>query len=368
LYEGFTHKNPLKGKKFQELLRDISRPEIPPLTANRPDLPEQLSDTLDRAMFKDHNTRPDAATFGRLLSEAARDMPYEVPGEPLATRVMRRITPRSMSRDRAAYLGQHFAAGVSSLLTLLFVLPRVPFYPLGWLVPLIAVPAFLSLVWPFAGAILALLLLAPPIFAFSAGWGVIYAVLAVVSLFLLRRRGLEWGVLLPGVMPFAALGGVGLAVMPLAGALLRRWGLLVGFLCGLALAVTVGFAGWATLPYTFNPGPGATLAATSGDMSPWAALLGFARFLDSRPELTLQICLFALFSLPLYALGSRFRSGRVWGGSVYLVALFAAFVLLPVAGLGVPVNVGRFVVSYAPCAIIAYLCTLLISSAGQRSL
>ena len=74
---------------------------------------------------------------------------------------------------------------------------------------------------------------------------------------LLRWRRREWAALLPGVMPFAVAGGVGLAVLPLAGALLRRWGALAGFLSGLVLAVAGGLAGWATLPYTFNPGPGA---------------------------------------------------------------------------------------------------------------
>ena len=45
------------------------------------------------------------------------------------------------------------------------MLPRVPFYPEVAIVPLIIVPAFLALVWPFGGGVLTLALLAPPIFA-----------------------------------------------------------------------------------------------------------------------------------------------------------------------------------------------------------
>ena len=35
LYEGFTGKSPFRGKKLQELIHDVSRPEIPPLAFGR---------------------------------------------------------------------------------------------------------------------------------------------------------------------------------------------------------------------------------------------------------------------------------------------------------------------------------------------
>jgi hypothetical protein len=366
LYEGFTRKNPLKGKKLQELLRDVSRPEIPPLEENRPDLPPELSSALQRAMIVDRYARPDAATFGRLLSQVARHMPEEVREETLATRVMRRLEPARVSSERAIFLGQHLVAGGCSLLTLLYALPRIPFYPQPAIIPLIAVPAFVSLVWPFGGGILALALLAPPIFAFGAGWGIIYAILAVASMALLRRKDLEWAALLPGAVPFAVLGGVALALMPLAGAFLRRWGALSGFLSGLVLVITAGLTGWTRLPFTFGAGPGATLMAARHALSPWTVLMEIARFLDLRPELTLQMLLFILFSLPLYALTGRSFGRRAWGASGYLMAVFAAFVLLPILVLGVPVELGLFLAAYGPCAIITFLCAFLISSESPR--
>lgn len=321
-------------------------------------------------MVRDRYARPDAAAFARLLSQAAKSMPEEINEESLATRVMRRLGPGRgrLAPDRLVYLGQHFAAGVFSLSSLLYVLPRVPFYPEPAVIPLIAVPAFVSLVWPFGGGILTMALLAPPVFAYGVGWGIIYGVLAILSMALLRRKRLEWAALLPGVMPFAVVGGVGLAVMPFAGVLLRRWGALAGFLSGLVLAVTAGLTGWAKLPYTFNPGPGASLTAAAHAKSPWTVLVELARFLDSRPELTLQILLFALFSLPLYRLAGRSLTARAWGASGYLMAVCAAFVVLPILAVGAPVALGLFLAAYGPCAIIAFLCALLVSSEGQKPL
>jgi serine/threonine-protein kinase len=368
LHEGFARRNPSKGKKLQQLLRDVSRPEIPQLSVNRPDLPIELSDALGRAMVRDSYSRPDAEALGRLLSQAAKGMPEEVPIERLATRVRERLTPVRLDKDRAAYLGRHLGAGAFSLCCLLYLLPRAPFYPDVAILPLIIVPAFVALIWPFAGAILTLALLAPPIFAFGVGWGVVYAVPAALTLGLLRWRRREWAALLPGVMPFAVMGWVGLAVLPLAGALLRRWGALVGFMSGLVLVVAGGLAGWERLPYTFNPSPGTPLMAAEHESSPWSVLKEIARFLDSRPELTIQILLFTVFSFPVLVLAcGRSRQLCMWGASAYLSALFAAFVLLPILVLGVPVQLGLFLVAFGPCAIIAVLSALLISSESAET-
>jgi hypothetical protein len=96
--------------------------------------------------------------------------------------------------------------------------------------------------------------------------------------------------------------------------------------------------------------------------------MAIARFLDSRPELGLQIVLFALFSLPLYRLAGGSHERRMWGASMYLILLLLAFVLLPILVLGAPVRLGPFLVAYAPCAIIAFLVTFLIPSERMSSL
>ena len=233
LYEGFARKNPLKGRKLQELLHDVSRPDIPPLEVSRADLPLELSDALGRAMSLDSYARPDAGTFGRILGRVVKHMPeeeYEEElDESLATRVRQRFNADRFDRDRLTYLAEHLASGSFALASLWYLLPRVPFYPHSAVLPLIVVGAFLALIWPFVGGVVTLLMLAPPIFAFGSGWGVIYVVLAAATMGLLRWRRREWAALLPGVMPFALAAGAGLALLPLAGALLRRWGAWAGF-------------------------------------------------------------------------------------------------------------------------------------------
>ena len=122
-----------------------------------------------------------------------------------------------------------------------------------------------------------------------------------------------------------------------------------------------GLGAWPVVPFTFNPSPGAPLTAAADSVSPWPVLLELARFLDSRPELSLQVLLFAVFSLPAYAWMGSSRERRMWGATTYLSALFSAFVLLPIAVLGVPVELLPFLAAYVPCAIIGFLSALLIS-------
>jgi hypothetical protein len=367
LYEGFTGRNPFRGKKLQQLLHDVSRPDIPPLSAGRPDLPAALSDVLARAMARDRLARPDAATFGRQLAQAAHRLPEERVDQAIAARV-RRLTAPSIDRDRLAFLGTRVLAGACALCSLLFLLPRAPFYPEAAILPLVALPAFLALIWPFAGGVLALAVLAPPIFAYGAGWGIVYVVPAAATMALLRWRRREWAALLPGVVPFAVAWWLGLALLPLAGLALRRWGALIGFWNGLVLAITAGLAGWDTLPYTFTAGPGPVLTAAEHAASPWTVLTEIARFLDSRPELSLQALVFALLSLPLYVLLGRSRERRMWGATVYLLVGLGGLVLLPILALDVPVSMGPFLVAYGPCAIIAYLSALIAPAKGAGSL
>jgi len=383
LYEGLVRRNPADGKRLHELLLDASRPAIAPLATIRPDLPQELSDTLRKAMARDRYARPDAATFGRMLAQAAkllpegrRARPPVKSKEPRATsrdeRFVTKVLPRAVlgpaEGSRLAYVGQHLVAAALALCSLAYVLPHVPFYPTAALIPLIAAPAFVALVWPFGGGVLSLVLMAPPIFAYGVGWGVVYAVLAVVTMGLLRWRHREWAALLPGALPLAVAGYLGLALMPLAGALLRRWGALVGFLSGLLLALVGNLAGWSRLPYTFAPSPGSTLAAAKHANSPGTVLAELARFLHARPELALQIVLFTLFSLPLYAWIGRSAGTRMWGMSIYLTLVFLAFVLGPIALFGAPVHMGPLLVTYAPCAIITFLLSFLTPSVRRGSL
>jgi hypothetical protein len=198
------------------------------------------------------------------------------------------------------------------------------------------------------------------------GWGLLYLAVCFPIFLLLRRLGLSWVALLPGAAPLLVPLGLGLTLPPLAGALLRRWGPLVGLLTGLVVALAAGLQGWDRLPHVYSAGAGAPLLAGRHLVSPGGVLQEVARFLDSRPELLLQAVLFAVFSLPL---GRFLRGGeerRFWVASFYLAALFAAFALLPMVLLGVSPDLGRLVLAYLPCVIIVFLYTLLASPEGSR--
>ena len=51
-----------------------------------------------------------------------------------------------------------------------------------------------------------------------------------------------------------------------------------------------------------------------------------------------------------------------------LIALFLAFVLLPILVLGVPMQLAPFLVAFVPCAIIAYLVAFLVPSERMGTL
>ncbi|MCZ7662825.1 MAG: serine/threonine protein kinase [Thermoleophilia bacterium] len=363
LYEGFTGKNPLKGQKPAELLRGPAKMVFSRLSRSRPDLPAELDDALHRGLEKDPEIRLDAAGLRRMLEKAARSMPEEEERPTLVQRAGGRIA-RRVDPARLVFAFKHVVSGLLALGTLAYVLPRVPFYPDGALLPLTAGVAFLALIVPLVGAALALLLVAAPVFSFAAGWGVVYALAAAAWLGLLRRGRREWAVLLPGVAPLLVLGHVGLAYPAIAGLLLRRWGPPAALLGGSVVAMAAGMAGWAELPYAFTTGVGPVLLDTAHVGSPWVVAEAFARLLDQRPELLAQILLFGVFALPPYRWfrGSGIR--RLWVAAGYLATLFAAFALVPPLAVKAPVDTVALLLAFVPCAIIVGLSALLIPSEG----
>lgn len=386
LYEGFVRRDPSEAKRLRGLLADVSRPSIPPLSNIRPDLPQELSDILRKAMSRDRYKRPDASSLGRMLEAATDSIPVRTRdrarprakevrksdrrerSDSFITTVLPRGVGEAIEGSRLAFMGRHLVSAGLTLCSLVYVLARVPFYPSTAIIPLIIATAFLALVWPFGGGALAIVLMAPPIFAYGVGWGVLYLIVAIVTMGLLRWKHKEWMALLPGAVPLAVGAYLGLALLPLTGALLRRWGALTGFVSGLVLAIAANLAGWSRLPYTFNPSPGSTLASASHVSSPLTVLGEIGRFFGSRPEMALQVGLFAIFSLPLYAWIGRTPGTRLWGMSIYLILVLVAFVLGPILIFGAPVHMGPLLIAYVPCAIITFLLSFLTPSVRGESL
>lgn len=364
IYEGLTGSNPLRGKEPAEILRGPSLMVFSHLSRLRPDLPEILDTALHRGLEKEAAKRPDAAGLRRMLEQAAKEMPAPELREAPTVRVAAALGAAATNR-RLHYVAEHVVAGGASLATAAYLLPHTPFYPPQAIVPIAAGVAFVSLLSPTVGGALTLLVLAPPVFDFGVGWGVIYAVVTVLTFALLRWRGRQWAALLPASVPALVAGGVGLAVPPLAGFLLRRWGPLAGLLSGMVLVVAAGLGLWDLVPFTFSAAPAEGLGAARHAASPGDVIVDLARFLDRRPELLLQVGLFAVFSLPMRRILTGTVPRRLWLASLYLGLMFGAFLLLPPALLGVSVDAVTFAQAFWPCAIIVYLVALFAPLQGH---
>ena len=374
LYEGFTGVNPSRGQKPAELLRGASRMVFERLRRTRPDLPEALDEALQRGLEKDPRQRPDASGLRRMLEQAAKQMPVPVERAGLFERVEHALD-QGERRGRVQFFAQHAMAATLTLGSVGYLLWRVPFYPRSWVVPLVIASAFVSLLAPSWGGAIALLLLAPPILAFSTGWGVVYVLGAGATFAALHWTRDEWALLLPGVMPLlASLGvpggwgvlgaGVGLALPALCGFLWRRWGPLGGALTGLTLVLAAGFMGWERLPYAFSVGGAPVLLATRHMGSPLEVLGALGGLLGDRPELLLQAVAFMALGVPVTRFYRRERGRRSWVLCIYLTAMFTLMVVLPPVVAGATVDLVAFVPAFAVCAILTALLAFLVPAGG----
>jgi hypothetical protein len=358
LYEGFTGSNPLRGKSPGELLKGPSRMVFTHLERLRPDLPATLAQAVQGGLDKDPARRPDAKQLRTMLEKAAREMPEPEETPTLTDRATLALSAAARN-ERLIFVGRHALAGVSSLIASWFLLTRAPFYPENAIFPIVAACAFLSLLTPTFGGILTLVVAAPPIFDFGLGWGLMYVLTAALAFGLLRWQHKEWIALLPGVAPAMVSGGVGLALPALAGLLARRWGPLPGALAGLSIAFAGAFGVWDALPYTYTAVPMDWVIGARHASTPIAAIMETARLFDLRPELLLQLVLFALFAGPWVFLLRGTVPRRLWVASLYLGSMFMLFVVAPPLVTGAAVDEAALLQAFWPCVIIVYLIALL---------
>lgn len=95
LHEGFTGRNPLRGRTPAETARNLADADVELLGDVRPDLPEQLTDALERALEADPDDRCDVVDLGGALAAAVAELDDE-PGTlaPAVRRSDRRLTGR----------------------------------------------------------------------------------------------------------------------------------------------------------------------------------------------------------------------------------------------------------------------------------
>jgi hypothetical protein len=312
LWESLAGRHPFWAVSPLETARRIEQ-GAQPLAELRPDLPRELTKTVDRMLSIDPRKRPapkDALTLLRSAEEG---------------RVERRraTTSPAVLRERAphAALAALFAGSASFLL---------PFFPTGWPFLLGALAAFTALVSPTAGLAVALAVPVLPLGNISYGLALAYLPLALAWLLLFARDARSSLFFLSG--PLLALGHL-LPLVPVialaARGLVRRAALAgAAVLVAVATVVVIGLR----LPLTGESPP--KPRGVSGTEEPSDALDALLAMLASRPTLLAAVVIAAVAaaSAPLA------RSRGLWGVAVWGATFLAVLLLVPLAAGGAPVD------------------------------
>ena len=170
LYEALAGRHPFWRPSLAETAEAIAQGP-PPLRAERPDLPDRLLATIDRALVVDPRKRPSAAKLARMLGRARG-------GDGAAARAVAGSFPRQLLPAIAAGV---YAAGAAALL---------PFYPDRGALPLGVVAAALTLGAPRLGLAFALAVPLFPLGNVAVGLALLYTALATAAwLALVLTRG-----------------------------------------------------------------------------------------------------------------------------------------------------------------------------------
>jgi hypothetical protein len=188
LHEALAGRHPFWRPSLAETA-DAIADGAPPLAELRPDLPQPLLATVNRALSLEPGRRPSAAKLAKALRRGRDGGAHvDTPAE-----VARRALPPA--------LGGLYAGAAATML---------PFYPAHWAGALAALVAALAFVRPRAGLAAALAVPLLPLGNVALALAVLYAVVALGWLVLHARepeRGLMAPVgLLPGALPLVYVG------------------------------------------------------------------------------------------------------------------------------------------------------------------
>jgi hypothetical protein len=212
LYEALAGRHPFWRGSLAETAEAITR-GAPPLRTERPDLPDGLLASVDRALSLDPARRPPAAKLARLLRRARGGRPDDV--RAMAQRVERQLVPPLLA-------GVYAAAGASLL----------PFYPSHAAVLLAALTAAVTFRAQRAGLAFALVVPIFPLGNVALALALIYGLVAL-TWFALQAREPERA-LLPALGPL-----LGPLVPVLFFTTRSAWRRAVGAAAAVALAAAV---------------------------------------------------------------------------------------------------------------------------------
>jgi hypothetical protein len=311
LWEALAGRHPFWAVSPLETARRVER-GAQPLAELRPDLPRELSRTVDRMLALDSRQRPTAKQAHALLGAAEAER----------GRREHAVSSRAGLRERGphAALATAFAAGTTMLL---------PFFPGGWALLLAALVGLAAFLRPTAGLALALAVPVLPLGNVSLGLALAYVPLALLWLALFAgdaRSGLLFvsGPLLGALHLLPLVPIVALR----AGGSVRAAATAVAAVVTAVAAATVADG---ALPLTGEAAPAAP--GIGGADRPLAVLDTAAAALGSRP--TLVLAALALAAATVAARPARARG--LWGVAAWGAGLLVVLLLVPLAAGGEPV-------------------------------
>jgi hypothetical protein len=272
LWEALASGHPFWGVPIGQMTAAIQA-GAPPLSEQRPDLPDRIVAVVERALHLNPAKRPAASRLAAELREALRERRGS--RRPPRTPAGEAFTVRALPLERIAGAGLASATAIGGAVLL-------PFYPPGLVAALGLAAGLLSLAAPRAGLALALAAPVFPLGNLALGAALAYGILAVGLLALGwrdARAGLAFaaGPLL-GLVGLLAL--VPLAVQPVRG-LPRR--VVHATLAVLAATLAAGLRG---LPLPLGADEVGDLGLAAAE-SPGAIAQALAQTLADRPELLL---------------------------------------------------------------------------------
>ncbi len=336
LWEALAGRHPFRSSTAAGTSKRI-KAGAPPLETIRPDLPEQLRETIARALSPDPAQRPTAARLAAELREEPkkrRRLPVE-----LAARE-RRLAP---GRELLESAWERLLPGAAAALWTGWVTTALPFYPAGWPLGLTIAAATAGIAFPRAALALAFVATFFPLANISLGLALLFAALAAAWTAFSWRDPRGNAVLLAG--PVLCLVS-GLALIPLV-AQLARGGIRRGVQAGAAVLLAVVFAGLrgAQLPFD-GSAPPLGLGIT-GSKRPAAVAFALWRALAAHPVVIGETAALAAVAVALPYLRGR----GPW------VAAIAGAGLLAAGAIGAPAA------AFFPLAGAAWLTALVLAAA-----
>jgi predicted Ser/Thr protein kinase len=317
LYATLTGRNPYRARSLGELL-DHQSQRAAPLHRLRPDLPRDLSRTLERAMHPDPNRRPDAAGLrDQLLAAIAAPSVDQAPGfAPEAAPGPRRMSlPLERLRDRGGPAASALLAG----LAVAFTLTAFPMYPPSWTIPLAVLLGALAWRRPLAALTAGAVVAVPAFWNYAEAAGLLWIGLAAAWIWT-SRHNTGRRCLAPLAAVPLALVGMGTAIVLVSATAPTRGRRAAEAGAGAIVAAVCG--GWATAHAT---------AGLAGASSPFAYL----RVIERDPALTAMCLAMVAFAVLLpfaWWAERRTQATVLWGLSFVLAAVGIPYLLASGSG------------------------------------